>query len=83
ATWYYQSYFRAGPMPGSSWPTQNEFKGIFVDFWSHFIVLALFVLWVLFGLIFIFVGILFVFLVFSSLLIFLKEKDKKNTKLGG
>lgn len=42
--WAYQPYFRAGPMPGSSCPTQDELHGIFVDFWSHFTVLALFVL---------------------------------------
>lgn len=42
--WVYELYLEAGPMPKSSWPTQNQPNGSFENFLSYFALLGHFVL---------------------------------------
>lgn len=72
-------------MPGGScsWPTQNELNGIFIDFWSHFVLLVQFCLIGIFLIYtdFCFVGDSFVHVscfVALSLCLFVLKKDKKT-----
>lgn len=76
----YQTKFRAGSMPTSSWPTQNKFCGIFVDFCFICFWGAYYFVFCFFILIFIFVFLqgLLCLLIWGGCFLFVWKRERRT-----